>query len=670
MAAMRLGIACLCLCAVAWAVPELKHDSGERDGRNSNAGSGHLIEFDAPRGTHWIKSVKIHGARYGGGYDPTATLFEVSICDHNLEPITQTRAKYELFPPGRFDWVEIPLSEPVRAPKRFKVVAVFEPTQNRGVFVGWSEVKRSHSAYGTPGGRESPFTDKREWMIRVVLSKKKPKGAPEKKKKRRSLTYKKDFEFLERTVRTRYPALKKKGVDWKAVCKVWRPRFAACKDDETHLRNANLLLAHLKDMHTGITESTVTVHVPTTDGLYGGGLWIARDGGRILLRAFSPGHPLERKIRPGAELLSVDGRPARLVHEEARQQMRKWSGWSSTHFLDSCLSFRFFPFGKKTLISVEFLNPDGKIVDAKLVQFGPDGRGCSRVAVTMPEGVVPKGKAVSARLEGDLGYIRILGGMNEPTRADFFAAFDELKGVKGVILDCRGMGGGTDRPAYAMAGRFFPKGGVVPPSGDWQFKGPVVLLQDERQVSSAETFTWVMTESDRVVSVGRPTGGATIVPMGFEVPSKLFKFRMGVSDRRTPIKRVQPEGVGTPPDIFVSYEPYLLAKYGDPVFGIGEAVLRRRVRGEKPGLPPDPERIEAAASWVKRLCGERRNAMPDFAGALERLGDSAKASWRKEAEAQRAWEALVAEEFPVPAGELKTFRRKYAGTRYAAAVKR
>ncbi|MHC4224143.1 MAG: S41 family peptidase, partial [Planctomycetota bacterium] len=632
----------------------------------------HVIEFTAPRGTRWIKSVRIHGNRYGGGYDPTATYFEIAICDSDLDPITRTRAEYALFPYARFSWVEIPLSEPVKAPKRFKVVVEFKPTRQKGVFVGWSEGKRSHSAFGTAGGRESPFHEKREWMIRVVLSKKKPKGATEnhkKKKTRSSLVYKKDFEFLERTVRTRFPALKKKGVDWKSICKTWRPRFATCKDDETHLLNANLLLAHLGDMHTGITESTITVHVPTTDGLYGGGLWIARDGGRILLRALSPGHPLARKIRPGAELLSVDGRPARLVHEEARHQMRKWSGWSSTHFLDSCLSFRFFPFGKKTLISVEFLNPGGKLVDAKLAQFGPDGRGCSRVAVTMPEGVDPKGKAVSARLEPDLGYVRILGGMNEPTRADFFAAFDEIKGVKGVILDCRGMGGGTDRPAYAMAGRFFPKGGVVPPSGDWQFKGPVVLLQDERQVSSAETFTWVMTESDRVVSVGRHTGGATIVPMGFEVPSGLFKFRMGVSDRRTPIKRVQPEGVGTPPDIFVPYEPYLLAKYGDPIFGIGKAVLQKLVAGEKPGLPPDPERVEADASWAKRLCDERRNAMPDFVGALARLGGSARESWKKEAEAQRAWEVLVAEEFPVPAARRKAFCRKYAGTRYAKATK-
>jgi C-terminal processing protease CtpA/Prc len=508
-------------------------------------------------------------------------------------------------------------------------------------------------------------------MIRVELSKRKPKGATEKKgKTRNSLVYKKDFEFLERTVRTRFPALKKKDVDWKAVCRVWRPRFAACRDDETHLRNASLLLAHLQDMHTGVTESTVTVHVPTTDGLFGGGLWIARDKGRILLRALSPGHPLARKLRPGAELLSVEGRPARLVHEETRQQMRTWSGWSSAHFLDSCLSFRFFPFGKKTLISVEFLNPDGKLVETKLAKFGPDGRGCSRIAVTMPEGVAPKGKAVSARLGGELGYIRILGGMNEPTRADFFVAFDELKGVKGVVLDCRGMGGGTDRPAYAMAGRFFPRGGVVPPSGDWQFKGPVVLLQDERQVSSAETFTWVMTESGRALSVGRPTGGATIVPTGFEVPSGLFKFRMGVTDRRTPIKRVQPEGIGTPPDIFVSYEPYLLQKYGDPVFGIGKAVLERVVAGEKPEPPPDPERVPADARWTERLCKERRNAMPDYVGALERLGESAKESWRKEADAQRAWEALVDEVFPIPAGKRKAFCRKYAGTRYAKAMKR
>ena len=65
-------------------------------------------------------------------------------------------------------------------------------------------------------------------------------------------------------------------------------------------------------------------------------------------------------------------------------------------------------------------------------------RGLSRQAVTMPARVKASGEAVSARLSADIGYVRILGGMNEKTREAFFEAFDALDGVKGIVLDCRG----------------------------------------------------------------------------------------------------------------------------------------------------------------------------------------------------------------------------------------
>ena len=64
-----------------------------------------------------MKAVRVFGARYGGGYDPGATTFTVAVGDHSEE------AKYELFAPGRFAWVEIPLETPVEVKK----IDVFQP---------------------------------------------------------------------------------------------------------------------------------------------------------------------------------------------------------------------------------------------------------------------------------------------------------------------------------------------------------------------------------------------------------------------------------------------------------------------------------------------------------------------------------------------------------------
>jgi hypothetical protein len=136
-----------------------------------------------------------------------------------------------------------------------------------------------------------------------------------------------------------------------------------------------------------------------------------------------------------------------------------------------------------------------------------------------------------------------------------------------------------------MAGRFFPKGvnnglhGRIDPSGSWQFDGPVVMLQDEVEISSAETFTWAMSETARCVSVGRPTGGWGIIPTGYSCPSGIVSFRLGVNDRPTPIKHIHTEGIGWPPDVLVPYGPVVCAR-PDPVFEIGLEALRALHAGE------------------------------------------------------------------------------------------
>jgi hypothetical protein len=226
----------------------------------------------------------------------------------------------------------------------------------------------------------------------------------------------------------------------------------------------------------------------------------------------------------------------------------------------------------------------------------------------------------------------------------------------------------------------------IEPTGSWQFDGPVVLLEDERMISSAETFTWAMTETGRAFSVGRPTGGATIIPDSFDAPSGLFRFRLGVHDRKTPIKGVQPEGIGTPPDVLVRYEPALLAKHGDPDLGVAREALDLLRRGEERGRivahlsrPAMKEAIE----WQIRLLEEEKDPMPDFLGGCERLRElaalvedealAARATeaalrWRAEALAQKACEEILAKGFPPKPEALKALLPAHKGSRWAEAL--
>jgi hypothetical protein len=345
----------------------------------------------------------------------------------------------------------------------------------------------------------------------------------------------------------------------------------------------------------------------------------------------------------------------------------------------------------------------------------------------MPEGLEARGPVVAAMLDDEIGYLRILGGMGATTRDAFFAALGTVLDAKGLVLDCRGMGGGGDGPAWDMAGRFFARStpqGSAPSlaSKGRAFTGPVVMLQDAREISSAETFTWAMTETGRVVSVGEATGGATIIPRSFEVPSGMLGFRMGCTDRRTPIRAVQPEGIGTPPDVFVPDDPTLLGRLGDPELGVGLDVLRYLVAGEDREvvkaayggvLGADPERLGRSVERFRRLSrpsgvaltdlttglvdaliadeirrtANERNPMPGFresAARLERLAavadrcgrkaaarDARRAVslWEPEIAAQRAWDALVAESFPPTEEALARFLEAHGGSRYGRAAR-
>lgn len=395
-----------------------------------------------------------------------------------------------------------------------------------------------------------------------------------------------DFEFVARTVARDGAAVAVRGLDWDAIVARHRPCFERCSDDVEHVRNVKRLLAELCDSHTGVTRSSVdSGELPAKwDGLYGGGLWFGWDDGRVMLRGALPGVALADGIGPGAALVSIDGWPAWLALEREKRRIGEYLGSSSDHSLFTSLANRMLPFGEAQALSIGFLPGAGGPARAFDVRrWSPEGKGFSPLAATLPEGVDAAEGAAHGTLALDwcerVGYVRITGAMNDATVAAFHRALDALQGAPALLLDCRGMGGGSDDAAWAMCGRFFPEGvanglhGRIEASGAFQFEGPVVMLQGELEVSAAETFTWAMSETERCVSVGRPTGGWAIIPRGFKCPSGLVDFRLGVNARPTPIERRATEGVGWAPDVVVPYGPLLCAE-DDATRRIGLEVLR------------------------------------------------------------------------------------------------
>jgi hypothetical protein len=397
--------------------------------------------------------------------------------------------------------------------------------------------------------------------------------------------YVEDFEFIADAVKREAAALKSKGIDWDSVVKAFRPRFEKCASDVDHVRNVMELLATLRDSHTGVLDSKVKGDAlpGKFDGLFGGGLWFGWDAGKFVVRGIMKDHPLGDAVPSGSVLVGIAGEPAWLAMERERRRVARFLGISSDHGFYASLGNRMLPFGDRQKISIELLLPDRTTKKFDVPRWGPGGKAFQPGEAFLPDGLSWAEGAVATMRAGPwsqkVGFLAITGAMDEPTAKAFHAAFDRLKDAQAVLLDGRTMGGGSDASAWEMNGRFFPKGadngrhGRIEPSGPWQFAGPAVVLQGELDVSSAETFLWGMTETNRAISVGRPTAGWGIIPKRFRCPSGLVEIRIGVNDRPTPIKGVHTEGIGWPPDVLVPFGPRITA-LGDPEAQVADEILR------------------------------------------------------------------------------------------------
>ncbi len=149
---------------------ELAHDDGKQDGKRSTAGGGHVVRFERPTDGFTLTGVRIHGSRYGGGYDPTWTLARVRLFDESMRELERAFVPFDAWKVGRAEWVDVDLG-PRRVPPAFFVAVEYFPTARRGIYQSIDEDGSGHS-YGLSGDDLGSQLDGGEWMIRAVGSKK------------------------------------------------------------------------------------------------------------------------------------------------------------------------------------------------------------------------------------------------------------------------------------------------------------------------------------------------------------------------------------------------------------------------------------------------------------------------------------------------------------------
>lgn len=183
-----------------------------------------------------------------------------------------------------------------------------------------------------------------------------------------------------------------------------------------------------------------------------------------------------------------------------------------------------------------------------------------------------------------VGYMRIASFMGAGWSGEVDEALGALAGATSMIIDIRGNGGGNRNIATEIAGRFtdhsrtfsylrYRSGAghgdftgfitqTVEPQGH-RFSGPVYVLTNRHDYSSAEDFVLAMRVRPQTVIMGDTTAGASGGPIVRELPNG-WTYELSQWIEFTPDKQVF-EGRGLVPDVIIKPTVTTLNAGRDPV---------------------------------------------------------------------------------------------------------
>lgn len=332
------------------------------------------------------------------------------------------------------------------------------------------------------------------------------------------------------------------------------------------------LFAVLKNGHTQFVDR----------GLYGGALPPAPVAARPVGTRWVVTRSLVEGVRPGDEVVAVDGRPV----EEFFQRARKYIAASDERSARRSLFFRPYVWPDRYTLTLD----GGRTVAVER----------SALKAAAPPQPETEGRWLR---EGELAYVKI-PGFGEPRFEQKALEFvRQFKDAKALVIDVRGNGGGStpSQLTKALMGRPYrwwseatPQslavlryrgeyhtntmmtwGGETIKPGEPVFKGRLVILADGGCGSACEDFVMPFKDNGRATVVGERTAGSTGQPYLHDFGNGMM---IVVGSIRTFFPDGSPfEGVGIAPDVELPATVEEIRKGTDPALqrAIEEATKAR-----------------------------------------------------------------------------------------------
>ena len=201
-----------------------------------------------------------------------------------------------------------------------------------------------------------------------------------------------------------------------------------------------------------------------------------------------------------------------------------------------------------------------------------------------------------------IGYINVYRLSNRRLPELFDEVLGQMGDTKGLIVDLRFNGGGSEPLGVQIAGRLIDRRRVYSlnqyrngpkhndlgpklqrtcqPSGPWHYTGPVIVLQGQRTMSSAESFLLALAQCPRVTTMGDRSAGSSANPRRVEAPGGITVNLPRWLDMDPQGKPV--DSVGVAPDVRIETTPADFTDRKDPVLTAALEELRRDARSWDP----------------------------------------------------------------------------------------
>lgn len=231
-------------------------------------------------------------------------------------------------------------------------------------------------------------------------------------------------------------------------------------------------------------------------------------------------------------------------------------------------------------------------------------------------------------IEPKIGYIRI-NRFGATTTEEFTGALKELqkKGMKDLILDLQGNGGGYLQAAIDLANEFLgPKELIVytegrtaqrseffaKGNGNFQ-KGRLIVLVDEYSASASEIVTGAVQDWDRAVVVGRRSFGKGLVQRPIDLPDGSM-IRLTVARYYTPAGRCIQKPYGSTGDEELSGKLNNGKSGEDNLSKYNQDLIDRYNRGEMANADSIhfPDSLKCLTKKLQRTVYGGGGIMPDY----------------------------------------------------------